>query len=73
MIQKCKVHLYENIASLKQEFVEIHRLNVLEKPNNSELKWWGNGLNIIPITIEGSVVTGKGEGRKNLGMPTANI
>lgn len=30
-------------------------------------------MDIKHIAIEGIVVTGKGEGRKNLGMPTANI
>jgi hypothetical protein len=30
-------------------------------------------MDISPVSIEGIVVTGKGEGKKNLGMPTANI
>jgi len=30
-------------------------------------------MDVEPLTIQGCVTTGKGEGKKNLGMPTANL
>jgi hypothetical protein len=58
---------------LSHNYTTISRIDLSSVPNNPELKWWGHGVDVEPIAIPGTVMRGKGEGRKTLGMPTANL
>lgn len=52
---------------------EIYKMQVLEKPSNPERNFWNLTLPVDPCTIVSKVIYGKGIGKKDLGMPTANL
>lgn len=58
---------------LKDPLTNLHRINLKEKAKNAEFDYWGTYIPVKNLQIGATVIHGKGIGKKQIGLPTANL